>query len=141
MKTLIVISTLAIVSGIAAAPAAPADQAARTSRGKVYSKEQAARGATQYAKLCAACHDPAKLVPGKEKGPELVGEKFLAEWEGRPLGALMESILLTMPNDGSAELTEPQTADIVAHMLKANGYPEGTTALRYAAGKDIVIVK
>jgi mono/diheme cytochrome c family protein len=116
-------------------------QAPRTSRDKVYSKEQAARGATQYAKLCAACHDPAKLVPGKEKGPELVGEKFIAEWQGRPLGALMESILLTMPNDGSAELTEEQTADIVAHMLKANGQPEGTAALKYGAGKDILIVK
>ncbi len=117
------------------------EQAPRTSRDKVYSKEQAARGAAQYAKLCAACHDPAKLVPGKEKGPELVGEKFIAEWQGRPLGALMESILLTMPNDGSAELTEEQTADIVAHMLKANGHPEGAAALKYGAGKDIVIVK
>ena len=139
MRSLAVIVSVALAGTAIAAGAI--DQAPRTSRDKIYSKTQAARGAVQYAKLCASCHDPAKLVPGKEKGPELVGEKFLAEWQGRPLGALMESILLTMPNDGSAELTEEQTADIVAHMLKVNGYPEGAAALRYGAGKDITIVK
>ena len=139
MRSIAVILSFALAGTAIAARAV--DQAPRTSRDKVYSKMQATRGATQYDKLCAACHDPAKIVAGKEKGPELVGEKFLAEWQGRPLGALMESILLTMPNDGSAELTEEQTADIVAHMLKANGYPEGTAALQYTAGKDIVIVK
>ena len=113
----------------------------KTSRDKVYSKAQAERGSKTYAKICAACHDPAKLDPKKEKGPELVGEKFIAEWSGKPLSEIMEITLLTMPNDGSAVLTEEETADVIAYILQANGHPEGTADLKYAAGKDIVIAK
>jgi mono/diheme cytochrome c family protein len=109
---------------------------------RVYAKEQAARGATQYAKLCASCHDPDKTPPaGKDKGPELVGDKFTSEWQDRTVGELLFSIHTSMPNDGSAVLTEAQTADIVAHILQANGYPDGPTPLKYDAGNATVIVK
>ena len=113
----------------------------KTSRDKVYSKAQADRGAQTFAKVCAACHDPAKLDPKKEKGPELVGEKFIAQWSGKSLSEIMEITLLTMPNDGSAVLSEDETADVIAYILQANGHPEGTADLKYAAGKDIVIAK
>jgi mono/diheme cytochrome c family protein len=139
MRSLIVIAAFALAGSAIAVRAV--EQAPRTARDKVYSEAQAARGGAQYAKLCAACHDPAKLVAGKEKGPELTGTRFFDEWQGRPLGALMETILLTMPNDGSAELTEEQTADLAAHILKINGYPAGAAPLTYAAGKDVVITK
>ena len=139
MRSLVIVVSFALAGTAIAARAH--EQASRSARDKVYSAAQAERGGVQYAKLCAACHDPAKLVAGKKKGPELAGEKFFDEWQGRPLGALMETILLTMPNDGSAELTEEQTADLVAHILKINGYPAGQAALTYGGGKDIVIAK
>lgn len=130
---------LLLTAGGAFARAGEAPQ--KTSRDKVYAKEQAARGAAQFAKTCAACHDPAKLDPAKEKGPELIGAKFVEEWQNRPLNELLEVILLTMPNDGSAVLSEEETADVVAHILQANGYPDGPAALKYETGKDILIVK
>lgn len=119
-----------------------AGSAQKTSRDKVYSKAQAERGEKMYAKVCASCHDPAiKLPPGKEKGPELVGERFTSEWAGKPLSGLLETTLLTMPNDGTAVLSEAETADVIAYILKANGHPDGAADLKYADGAKITIVK
>jgi mono/diheme cytochrome c family protein len=115
----------------------------KTVRDKVYSKDQAARGEKQYTSLCANCHDPAKPPPpGKKAGPPLVGEKFLTKWDGRTLGELLTDIQTTMPNDGSAVLDDNQTADVVAYILQANGFPEGPEALKNgASSQDIVIIK
>lgn len=114
---------------------------ARTTRDRVYSKDQATRGGATYTKLCASCHDPAKVPAGKQPGPALVGENFIGQWQDRTLGGLMETTMLTMPNDGSAALSESETADVIAYILQANGYPQGSADLKYDAGKDIVIVK
>ena len=112
----------------------------KTTKDKIYTKEQAARGEKQYATACATCHDPAKVPAGKKPGPELVGETFLTKWDGRTLGELQDQILTTMPNDGSAVLTEDQTADLVAYILQANKFPDGTAELKYgASSKDVVI--
>ncbi|MEX2270447.1 MAG: cytochrome c [Vicinamibacterales bacterium] len=113
-----------------------------TQKPQVYAKEQADRGAKQYEKLCAACHDPGKTPPaGKDKGPELVGDKFTSEWQDRTVGELAFTILTSMPNDGSAVLSASETADLVAHILQANGYPDGPTPLKYDASDTTPIVK
>jgi cytochrome c5 len=131
-----------VIAGAAVAAAAQSGGSApQTTRDKVYSKAQAARGGATYETLCAACHDPARAATVKKPGPPLVGEKFFAEWQDRTLGGLMETTLLTMPNDGSAVLSESETADVIAHILQANGYPDGPADLKYDGGKDIVIVK
>ena len=116
--------------------------APKTTRDEVYTSEQAARGEKQYAQVCASCHDPAKIPIGKKAGPPLVGEKFLDKWQDRTLGELLLTIETTMPNDGSAVLSDQETADVVAHLLKANGFPDGSTPLAIgAASRDIRIVK
>src|SRR5256885_315966 len=83
-------------------------QSQKTTRDKVYSKTQAESGGKLYTQYCAACHDPARLEPGKRRGPDLAGDKFMAKWVDKPLGDLLTSIQTQMPNDGSADLTEPQ---------------------------------
>jgi hypothetical protein len=46
-----------------------------------------------------------------------------------------------MPNDGSVVLTEGDTVNLVAHLLQANGYPDGPDPLKFdAASKAIQIV-
>lgn len=135
------IAALVITAAAVAAGYGIQDQAKRTSRDRVFSKAQATRGAETYAKICASCHDPAKVPAGKKAGPVLVGDKFFEEWKDRTLGGLLETTLLTMPNDGSAVLTEEQTADVIAYVLQANGLPDGPADLTYAGGADIVIVK
>lgn len=125
----------------AASVAAAAQATQRTSRDRVFSKAQAARGADIYTKRCAMCHDPAKVPAGKKAGPVLVGERFLTEWEGKTVGAVLETTFMTMPNDGSLPLSEEETADVISYVLQANGFPDGADDLKFAAGKDIVIVK
>lgn len=115
----------------------------RTTKDKIYSKEQAARGAALFAKTCAPCHDASKKTPDKTPGPPLVGtgSMFVDNWKDHTIGEIFTTILTTMPNDGSAVLTESDTADLVAHLLQANGYPEGPDALKFdAAAKTIKIV-
>ena len=114
----------------------------RTTRDKVYSKEQAARGEVQYEKICASCHDPEKVPPGKKPGPPVAGDVFLEKWSGKRLSELLTVTETTMPNDGSAFLTDDETTDLVAYMLKLNNFPDGPAALKIGeSSKDIVIVK
>ena len=116
--------------------------AQKTTQDKVYTKAQAENGGKQFATVCAGCHDPAKVTAGKKPAPPLVGDKFLSTWDGRTLGELEDQIFTTMPNDGSATLTEDQTADLVAYILQANNFPDGSAALKYGAtSKDVVIKK
>jgi len=135
----LILAAAIIARGTVAAAAIGQD---KTTRDRIYTKEQAARGAELYVKFCEKCHDPAKVPEGKKPGPQTIGPKFLDTWQDRTLGELFSNILNTMPNDGSAILTSDQTLDLVAHLLKANGFPEGDAALRNdAAMKATVIVK
>ena len=120
-----------------------AGQAAqRTVRDRVYTKEQAVRGGKQYAAICASCHDPTKVPAGKRPAPPVVGERFLVKWQDRTLGEFSTIIQTTMPNDGSVVLSDNETADVVAYLLQANGFPDGPSPLQLGAtSKDIVIVK
>ncbi len=129
---------LAATIGIRAAQA----PAPKTTRDKVYSKEQADRGGKLYVSLCESCHEPGKLLPGQKAGPLVVGEKFLNKWKDKTLGELLTLVETTMPNDGTAFLDDDQTADIVAYMLQANGFPAGDAPLTYGGDSaKIVIVK
>jgi mono/diheme cytochrome c family protein len=136
------VPALCLLALVIAGRSTTAAASQKTTQDKVYAKDQAERGGKQYATVCASCHDPEKVPAGKKPSPPLVGEKFLSKWDGRTLGELEDQIFTTMPNDGSATLTEDQTADLVAYILQANGMPDGSAALKYgAASKDIVIKK
>lgn len=114
----------------------------KTTRDRIYSKEQAARGGTLYVQYCEKCHTPEKVPEGKKPGPPVKGDKFIELWADRPLAELYGSIINTMPNDGSAVLTSDQTLDIVAHILQLNGFPDGPAALKNdEVLKSAVIVK
>jgi mono/diheme cytochrome c family protein len=114
----------------------------KTTRDKVYSKEQADRGVLVYAKHCERCHTPEKVPEGKKPGPPMVGQKFLETWADRTLGELFDAIHNTMPSDGSAVLTIDQSLESLAYILKQNGFPEGAAPLKNDdAMKAIVIVK
>lgn len=143
MGVTLVLLALAFASAMARA-SSPANQTKeRTTRDKVYSKEQAARGAAMFGKVCAACHDPAKKTPDKTPGPALVGSTsmFVENWKDHTIGEVFTTILTTMPNDGSVVLTESDTVDLVAHILQANGYPDGPDALKFdAAAKAVKVV-
>lgn len=132
----------AAVAGRAGVPVrAAAQDAARTTRDKVYTKTQAAAMAEPYAKQCAYCHDPSKVPAGKKPGPPVIGDVFLDKWSGKSLGELVTTILTTMPSDMTAVLTEDEAVNYTAYLLQANGFPDGTAALTAAAAKTITIAK
>jgi nitrate/nitrite transport system ATP-binding protein len=106
-------------------------QAPPTVQDGVFSDAQAIRGQTLYTQRCAGCHGP-KLEGAQ--APPLAGSAFTFKWRREPLSALFIKIRYTMPpttppttppGAAAAQLTPEQGADLVAHVLKTNGFPGG----------------
>jgi mono/diheme cytochrome c family protein len=142
MGAALAVFVLTFASSMTRASERPGQTPTRTTRDKVYSKDQAAKGAAQFGTVCAPCHDPEKKTADKMPGPPLVGKesKFVENWKDHTIGEIYTTILTTMPNDGSVVLTEADTVNLVAHLLQANGYPEGPDPLKFdAPSKSIQI--
>jgi mono/diheme cytochrome c family protein len=93
----------------------------------VYSLGQAARGETAYARACARCHGAA--LSGGDQSPPLSGSAFLGNWNETPLSDLQTRILTTMPSDSVGIYKPNVVTDVMAFLLKANGFPAGTAEL------------
>ena len=90
----------------------------------VYTDAQAARGTPAFSQSCSNCHT---LAP-QGKGP-LTGEKF---WEGfaqKTVGDLLTFVRTNMPNGNGGSLPASTYNDLVALILKSNGFPPGTVEL------------
>jgi mono/diheme cytochrome c family protein len=101
----------------------------------VYTEAQAARGMTAFGQSCSGCH----ALAAQGKAP-LVGDAFWKSFAQKTVGDLIEFVSTNMPNGTPGSLTEPTYRDIVALMLKSNGFPAGTTELgpNTIAGVQIV---
>ena len=100
----------------------------------IYSDEQAARGATRYQAVCAMCHGTD--LQGNGEAPPLVG-RFMPDWEGTTLADLSEKIRETMPLFAPGSLSPGDTGDIIAFILKSNGFPAGSSLPSGAVLKSI----
>jgi mono/diheme cytochrome c family protein len=96
--------------------------------GGLYSEVQAARGESLYQQHCSACHGA--RLQGSPAAP-LTGDAFRVRWEDRrhTLDDLYYIIRSLMPNSAPGSLSKAQYADVVAYILKVNGYPAGTEEL------------
>jgi mono/diheme cytochrome c family protein len=101
----------------------------------VYTEAQAARGMTAYGQSCAGCH----ALAAQGKAP-LVGDAFWKSFAQKSVGDLLEFVSTNMPNGTPGSLSEPTYRDIVALMLKSNGFPAGTTELGGNAIAGVQIV-
>ncbi len=101
----------------------------------VYTEAQAARGMTAYGQSCAGCH----ALAAQGKAP-LVGDAFWKSFAQETVGDLLEFVSTNMPNGTPGSLTEPTYRDIVALMLKSNGFPAGTTELGSNTAASVQIV-
>ena len=124
-------AALVVGSVLAAVPAAPDAQAARTVQDGVYTSAQAARGEATYGQRCASCHGDG--LKGAQ-APPLVGDVFVGNWSTQALTALASKIRNTMPSDAPGDLTPQQSSDLVAYILKTGGFPAGGTELPSAEG-------
>lgn len=106
----------------------------------VYSATQAARGEALYQEHCSACHGG--QLQGNPAAP-LTGEAFRGRWEdGRhTLDDLYYIIRSLMPNSAPGSLSKAQYADVVAYILKVNGYPAGESELvpKAAEMKSVIL--
>ena len=90
----------------------------------VYTDAQAARGTPAFSQSCSNCH----TLASQGKGP-LTGEKF---WEGfsqRTVGDLLTFVRTNMPNGNGGSLPASTYNDLVALILKSNGFPGGMVEL------------
>ena len=93
-------------------------------QGGVYTDAQAQRGESLYAKNCALCHGA--QMEGGSSTP-LVGSHFQAKWGqgNHTVNELYYIIRTQMPYGSGGTLTRQQYIDIVARILKANGFRPG----------------
>ena len=106
---------------------AVAQEGATTVWDGVYTAEQADRGAAIYKRECASCHGDG--LNGVDESPALVGSTFLSNWNAQTVADLVDLTRKSMPKDNENTLTRQQYIEVTAHMLRANGFPAGTTDL------------
>jgi hypothetical protein len=89
-----------------------------------------------YSQSCAGCH---ALAP-QGRAP-LVGDAFWKSFAQKTVGDLLEFVSTYMPNGTPGSLSEGAYRDIVALMLKSNGFPAGTTELGGDTTANVQIVQ
>src|ERR1700736_3907785 len=95
--------------------------------GGVYTKEQAERGKTRYFASCAVCHGG--LLQGDSDSPELAGNSFMKRWGDQSVGTLFSFAMSQMPVGRPGSLGAQGYADVIAHILAINGFPDGQREL------------
>src|SRR5215203_5984963 len=109
LPVFVALFTITLACGLAAqAPAA------KTTKERVYSAAQAARGEQTYMSSCVSCHPPATYK----------GAVFL-NWQGRSLGDLLAFLSEKMPKNDPGSLSAKEYTQVMAFLLKINGMPAG----------------
>jgi hypothetical protein len=101
----------------------------------VYTEAQAARGMTTFGQSCSGCHS----LAAEGRSP-LVGDPFWKSFAQKTVGELLDYVSANMPNGAPGSLNESAYTDIVAALLKSNGFPAGTTELGGRTIADVQIV-
>jgi mono/diheme cytochrome c family protein len=99
----------------------------KSTKDGVYTDAQADEGAGVYKDKCGGCHGDD--LSGGGFAPALKTDSFVGGWADKKLDELFKKIKETMPADSPGTLSDAVTANLLAHMLKANGFPAGQTAL------------
>jgi mono/diheme cytochrome c family protein len=130
-----VASLLFLASATASFVTAQTTAPRRTVWDGVYTEPQAARGVVAFGQSCGGCH----ALTSEGKVP-LVGDAFWKSFSQKTVDDLLEFISKYMPNGAPGSLSQPTYQDIVALMLKSNGFPAGNTELgaNSVAGVQIV---
>jgi len=92
----------------------------------VYTEAQATRGAASYTVACANCH---RADLNGANGPALRDQRFGRQFAGKDLKTFFTKTATTMPRNAPASLGDAVYLDIVAYVLKENGFPAGTHEL------------
>jgi cytochrome c5 len=102
----------------------------------VYTDAQAARGQAAYATQCSRCHGE----DFRGSGNVIVGAKFMQQWREDNLHNMYTILRNTMPRNAPQSLPEGTYLDIIAYMLKLNGFPAGQGDLALKDVGNILLV-
>lgn len=94
----------------------------------IYTAGQALSGQSLSSSSCEGCHGE-NLGGGTAQ--ELHGEKFMERWRGLTLDGLFKAVG-TMPPAGP-KLSETEQLNVLAYLLRINGFPAGSAALNTQA--------
>lgn len=125
-------------SALALGAAPPAAVRQKTTNDGIYSKAQADAARPQFDKLCAECHAFTVAAKKQDKDLPLGDEPFLKKWEGRGLDELATIIVTTMPNDGSAIVSDEETLNLLAYILQRNGFAPGPAPLTKESAAAVI---
>jgi len=125
-RTVVVVGAGCLISVLAAMPPSHGADARSVWQG-VYTKAQAERGRASYFGACASCHGT--QLQGDTDAPDLAGNAFLRRWTDRSVGALFTFTESQMPVGRPRSLGAAGYADLIAHILAANGFPDGQQEL------------
>ena len=101
----------------------------------VYTEVQANRATGVFGASCAGCHS---LTPDGNR--PLSGEEFWQSNTQKSVAELLTYISKNMPNGNGGSLAPESYNDIVALILKSNGFPAGSTELTPASIAGVQIV-
>lgn len=125
-RILVLLTTMLVVAavgtGLLSAQASNAGGRTRTVWDGAYTDAQAARATAHFGESCASCHT---LGPDGE-GP-LTGEAFWQGFSQKTVADLLTYVKTNMPNGNGGSLPASAYNDLVALILKSNGFPAGTT--------------
>ena len=126
-----IITAAAVGLGVLLAGQLRAQEGPKSVWDGVYTDAQAERGKAAYTQSCVFCHGPELAGTGEAK--PLAGPEFLSSWNGLSVGELLDRTRTTMPQEAPASLDRATYADILAYLLKFNGFPAGQTELAQRA--------
>jgi quinoprotein glucose dehydrogenase len=94
----------------------------------IFTAAQADRGQAAAAQgRCTGCHGTE--LGGTDRAPALKGPAFLANWEDGSVNRLFAKIRDTMPPSNTDQLAAATKLDVVAFLLRENGFPAGSGEL------------
>ena len=93
----------------------------------VYTDSQTIRGDSLYKAVCIKCHGP--TLAGTPDGNPLAGTEFVANWDGLTIDQIYDKIRNEMPPDNPKTIPRELVPDVLAFILKKNGFPAGRKPL------------
>jgi hypothetical protein len=110
----------------------------RTVLDGVYTVAQAERGLAAYREHCSRCHG--EDLQGNPVALGLTGTRFIDAWREDSLFSLFDHIATRMPREPQITLPDPVYLDILAYLLRFNGYPTGAEALTVDRARQVRFV-
>ena len=112
-------------------PAPRASAQAANANTALFTEAQSDRGRQLFREECSDCH----------YSSEMSDDGFQFEWERRSVGALLDHVSGSMPDDDPGSLTPQQYVDVIAYILNLNGFPAGGAELEPGAPALATLLK